>query len=307
VIGVTAVAVTWGLVALSLALLFWTFCRTTRWRATAHKLARQVDLALPGHLEPVVMRYVRNQWAVGTVLGGGAAFLLSLALRAHPGGSTSSAFTWSGALFALAGYPLLILLAIVVPASIVRWRARGSVRLAHVQRLSVDDVTNLPERVVALAFVVASCAVSALGYWRAAPSARAWTWVAPASVLLVAAGGWWYARATLAGRSSGSDVLELAWDDALRVQRARDALIVTTAFVLPMEIVFAWLMQPPTETTLPSGAVVTGSSTGPWLTPFVLLVVGIVWYAAKGNPGARRAWRRLWPPPDPVLPPPPAV
>jgi hypothetical protein len=64
VIGVIAGVVTWGLIALSLALLLWTFSRTTRWRAPAHKLARQVDLVLPGHLEPVVMRYVRNQCAI---------------------------------------------------------------------------------------------------------------------------------------------------------------------------------------------------------------------------------------------------
>ena len=305
--GIIVLVVMWGCIALSFALLVWTFCRTSRWRAAAHKLARKMDLALPGQLEPVVMRYVRNQWAVGTVLGVGTAYFLNIGLRAHPARLTSSAFTSNGALVAMAGYPLVILLAIVVPASFVGWRARGSVRLAHVQRLSVNDVTSRAERVVAPAFVVASCAVSALGYWRAAPSARAWTWVAPVSVVLVAAAGWWYARATLAGRSSGSDVLELAWDDALRVQRARDTLIVTTAFVLPLEMVFAWAMQPPTVTTFPNGTVQVGSSTGPWLIPFLALVVGILWYTAKGNPAARRSWRRLWPPPDPGLPPAPAV
>jgi hypothetical protein len=307
VIGVIFLVVMWGLIALSAALLVWTFCRTKRWRAAAHKLAQKVDLALPGHLEPVVMRYLRNQWAfcgVFTVVG---VVLLNLAFRAHPGRLTSSPFTWSGALIAMAGYPLVILLGIIVPASVVRWRARGSVRLAHVQRLSVDDVTNLPERVGALAFVVASCAVSAVGYWRAAPSARAWTWVAPASVVLVAASGWWYARVTLAGKSSGSDVLELAWDDALRVQRARDTLLVATACMLPIEMMFAWAIQPPTVTKLPSGAQEVGFSSGPWLMPFILLVVGILWYGTKGNLAARRAWRRLWPPPEPALPPAPSV
>jgi hypothetical protein len=307
VIGIIFVVVACGFALLSLALWVRAFRRKSRWRARAHKLARQVDLALPGHLEPFVMRYIRNQWAFCAVFTGLGVVLLNLAFRAHPGGLTSSPVAWSGALIAMAGYPLVILLGIIVPASIVRWRARGTVRLAHVQRLSVNDVTNLPERVGAVAFVVASCAVSALGYWRAAPSAQAWTWVAPASVVLVAAAGWWYARVTLAGRSSGSDVLELAWDDALRVQRARDTLLVATACVLPIEMMFAWAIQPPTVTRLPSGAQEVGSSTGPWLMPFILLVVAIFWYGTKGNLAARRAWRRLWPPPDPALPRAPSV
>ena len=44
--------------------------------AEAHKVARAADLALPPALEPVVMRYLRNRWAVGIPLGVAVSALL---------------------------------------------------------------------------------------------------------------------------------------------------------------------------------------------------------------------------------------
>ena len=60
--------------------------------------------------------------------------------------------------------------------------------------------------------------------------------VVPALVLILAGGsGWWYARTSLNGRSSGSDVLELAWDDVLRLRKVREAFM-SVAFLLPIEL-----------------------------------------------------------------------
>jgi hypothetical protein len=267
--------------------------RNGRWRSEAHKLARSADLALPSNLEPVVTRYLRNRWAVGLPVGVAIAGVVAVASRTRPNGH----LPWTGALLMLAATPALFIVLTTLPSMIVRWRARGTGRLAHLERLTLRDVTTRSERWGMVVAVTAACVTGALGFDSlSAPSSLA---IVPALTALLAAGsGWWYARTSLSGRSAGSDVLELAWDDVLRVRKVREALL-AVAFLLPIElllIAIVELLRP-----LPRGT--NGSHAGSLTFSLAVLVgVGIYAYARRENKVVYRSWRRLWPQTPPPIP-----
>ena len=260
--------------------------RNGRWRVEALKLARAADLALPPNLEPVVIRYLRNRWAVGLPVGVAIAGLVAVASRTRPNGDLSS----TGALLMLAATPAVFIVLTTFPSLIVRWRAHGTTRLAHLQRLTLRDVTTRSERWGMVLVVAAACVTGALGFDSlASPSSLA---IVPALALILAAGsGWWYARHSLSGRSAGSDVLELAWDDVLRLRKVREALM-AVAFLLPIELLLmaiAELLRP-----LPPSA--NGSHAGALPLSLALIAgVGIYVWTMRKNRLVYRSWRRLWP------------
>jgi hypothetical protein len=262
--------------------------RTKRWKGQAHKMAETADLALPARLEPLVMRYLRNRSTAvlpATMAVAATIFLL------EPSGP--KAHLRAGALLlALAVVPALLVVSGVLPSFVVRWRAQGSPRLAHLERLTLRDVTTTRERRVLVVAVGAACVTAALGF-HFLSRGSGWAWVPPIVVLAAAACSCWYVKTILSGRSTGSDTLELAWDDVLRIRKVREALM-TVALLLPLELFLVGMLhafQP-----LPPG--VNGS------TPFMAeglcglaLLVGAGIYAGsmQENEAAYRSWRRLWP------------
>jgi hypothetical protein len=138
----------------------------------------------------------------------------------------------------------------------------------------------------------AACVTAALGFQNLSHGSG-WAWVPPGVLLVAGAGTWWYVRRMLSGRAAGSDTLELAWDDVLRIRKVREALL-TVALMLPVELFVVGAlhaMQP-----LPPGAI--GSNVGgseAVCGVALLLGLGIYAGAMQENRVAYRSWRRLWP------------
>jgi len=262
--------------------------RTNRWRTEAHKMAEAADLNLPSNIEPLVMRYLRNRWAVTLPVGFGLVVVITYALRTGP----KAGLTAGGVVLGLAAIPALFAISGVLPSFFVHWRAQGSQRLAHLQRLTLRDVTTTRERWALVVAVVAACVTAVIGFEHLAPHSG-WAWVAPLVLLLAGASSYWYARMILFGRSAGSDALELAWDDVLRIRKVREALM-SVAIMLPAELFLVGalrLLQP-----VPPYA--NGSHPGLSELLFALsflIGAGIYVSALRENRVAYRSWRRLWP------------
>jgi hypothetical protein len=103
-----------------------------------------------------------------------------------------------------------------------RWRSNGPVHLAHLRRLTVRDALTDREWVAVLAAYTAGGVVTIWAMKRA--DLAAWSVLAVALLALQALVAYAFAQWVMSAPAAGSDNLELAWDDVLRLERARSIL-----------------------------------------------------------------------------------
>jgi hypothetical protein len=281
-----------GTVGLASSVFGWTFFGVTvivclrwlrneaRWSRQAHKLAARVDLALTPEVEPRVARYLRRRGLLGFALSLAVFFLLRQVLPPADAGNQRIGSVPAFAL--VVGLPVVFTLVSVLVAQWPRWKASGPARLAHLQRLSVRDTLTTIEWMAFALAIPSATVVAAWTLWTAAPPMRPWCWLAVLGFLAEPVVATWSARAILDGPSEGSDTLDLAWDDALRLQRVRELLLYSTTGTLALVIMAAAVVVPRSFSEA-SRLLLLG------LAIFVLCA-----YFSKTS-RAQCAWRKLWP------------
>jgi hypothetical protein len=253
------------------------------WSKQARKLAARVDLALTPAIELRVIRYLRGRELVVPV----AALLPAVLLQWVSPHETPPRAEASDPAFALVvGGPAVLTLCALVTARWPRWRASGSSRLAHLRRLSLGDALTRTEWLAFTLAVPASAILAIWALWTIAPGARSWSWVVVLVLLAQAGTALWSARAMLDRPSEGSDTLDLAWDDALRLRSVREVLLCCALGTAAYTSLCGGLGVFLTENSSPTG-------------PIVLFTLALGLFALLArflrSGAAQHAWRELWP------------
>jgi len=239
----------------------------------APRLSHLVGLALPETLRRRINRFLRAR----RLFFGLALLVVSqllLALLFAPRGVRA------GHVAELALLPACMWLPCVLASLWPRWRSKGSVRLAHLRRLGVRDaLTNREWAVVAAAYTVSAALIA----WALARAGlAAWAVLAIAALAGQALLTYGISRRVMTAPASGSDDLELAWDDVFRLQQVR-SLVASASFVTLYLLIAA-------SGDLAGTAVFRSIVVAPALAA-AMSAGAFAWFRSA----AHKNWRRAWP------------
>jgi hypothetical protein len=240
-------------------------------RNPSDRLGKRVGLALSPALRYRLNRYLRLRRAVIAlgILALSQIFIWSLAVD---GG-------WSGHVLELGLVPAMPWLTFLLASAWPRWRSKGTVHLAHLCALTWRDALTNREWIAVLAAYSASGVLSTWALWHANLA----IWSALAVVLLACQALFTcvIAQRVMTAPAVGSDIVELAWDDVLRLERARSLLGSSILGMLFM-IAAAGDLAGVTIHSILFNAVFAGA----------LSIAFSVWNRSS----AYQNWRRAWPP-----------
>ncbi|HTW09566.1 MAG TPA: hypothetical protein VME46_18820 [Acidimicrobiales bacterium] len=203
------------------------------WRfvSAAHNFARRADVALPSGLEARLASYLRQESLLFAVLQP-FPMALSYALL----GGTLARGAWS------AWYPWLMVGCLVPPtaagllvATRPRWQGPSELRVARAQAVPLRAAFTSTERAGLVSVMLLTLSAGFVGLWGVS-APLVWFALWPAALFLASALWWQVAMACMAQPSAAGDMLDLAWDDVLRLHRTRTATAIMGAG--PLVLVF---------------------------------------------------------------------
>jgi hypothetical protein len=243
-------------------------------RDLALRLAQRADLPLPLALGDRLDRflYVRRVVYLLTLVAVSQGLLFTLVLTGDD--------RRAGHVVELALLPAAAWLPCMLASLWPRWKSHGQVHLAHLRRLGVRDALTDREWATVLAAYCADGVLIGLALSRA--GLATWSAVALASLVGQALLTFVIARSAMAQPAVGSNNLELAWDDVLRLARVR-SLVASSSFVT------LWFV-----------AAAAGDLAGAtvYRSPLFMGSLGGVAAFAVGiwnQSSAHQNWRRAWP------------
>lgn len=248
------------------------FALRNGFRSPYDSLSKRTGLAASAELRCRLNRYLRLRRGVlvAGMLAISQMYIFAINL------TTGDRF---GEVLELALLPLTPCLLFLLASAWPRWRSEGSVHLAHLRGLTVRDALTSTDWLIVLSAYGIGGLLVILALWRA----NLWGWSALAAAALAcqALATYVIAQRIMNAPAQGSDNLELAWDDVLRLQRARSLLGSGALGMLFMIAGAADLVGITIHSPLSSVTVVGVTS-------------GV--FSAWNWSSAHRNWRRAWPP-----------